>query len=181
MGKTGASPGRFEDHAPMPYSREERIRYARRRGFTLIELLFVVVILGLLAALVIPQFRDSSDQAARAAFVTSGRIFVEAAKRYRLDTGEYLEDAGSGFLPNGFGLYVQESRWVGGTTIGGVWDSAYNRFGITSAVGVHFNGVGETRQDPYMQEIDAVIDNGDLQTGWFRKLAGGRYYYIIAD
>ena len=34
-----------------------------RRAFTLIEILIVVVILGILAAIVIPQFTDASDQA----------------------------------------------------------------------------------------------------------------------
>jgi type II secretion system protein G len=35
-----------------------------KRGFTLIEILIVVVILGILAAIVIPQFSDASDDAA---------------------------------------------------------------------------------------------------------------------
>ena len=39
------------------------IRNQSRKAFTLIEILIVVVILGILAAIVIPQFTDASDQA----------------------------------------------------------------------------------------------------------------------
>ncbi len=35
----------------------------KRNGFTLVEILIVVVILSILAAIVIPQFSDASDQA----------------------------------------------------------------------------------------------------------------------
>ena len=53
--------------------------------------------------------------------------------------------------------------------------------GLTSALGVHFNGMGETRDDAYMSGIDAVVDDGNLSTGGFRKLAGDRYYFILED
>lgn len=40
--------------------------HVARRGFTLIEILIVVVILGILAALVIPQFQTTGDEANQA-------------------------------------------------------------------------------------------------------------------
>ena len=156
-------------------------RRAAATGFTLIEILVVVVILGLLAGIVIAQFVDSRKDAEQTAFVSSGRIFAEAAVRFHLDTGSYPEDSSSGDLPAGFEDYITPNQWVGGTPIGGVWDSENNSFGIISAMGVHFNGTGATRDDAYMQEIDAVVDNGDLATGFFRKIAGDRYYFIVAD
>ena len=152
-----------------------------RQGFTLIEILIVVVILGILASIVIAQFRDASDDAVRATFLINGKTFVESAMRFRLDTGQFLEDSSSGALPAGFEQYVQPEKWVGGTPIGGVWDAELNSFGITSALGVHFNGSGATRDDAYMVQLDAAVDDGDLATGGFRKIAGDRYYFIIAD
>ena len=152
-----------------------------RQGFTLIEILIVVVILGILASIVIAQFRNASDDAVRATFLINGKTFVEAAMRFQLDTGQFLEDSSSGALPAGFEQYVQAEKWVGGTPIGGVWDAELNSFGITSALGVHFNGSGATRDDAYMAQIDAAVDDGDLATGSFRKIAGDRYYFIIAD
>jgi len=152
-----------------------------RQGFTLIEILIVLVILGILASVVIPQFRNASDDAMRATFLINGKTFVESAMRFQLDTGQFLEDSSSGALPAGFEQYVQPEKWVGGTPIGGVWDAELNSFGITSALGVHFNGTGATRDDAYMKEIDSAVDNGDLSSGFFRKLADERYYFVLLD
>jgi prepilin-type N-terminal cleavage/methylation domain-containing protein len=155
-------------------------RLTRRSGFTLIEMLIVMVIIGVLASLVIAQFRNSTDDAARSAFVSSGKAFIEAAQRYQLDYGDFPENADSGVLPAGFGDYVQANYWEGGTPIGGVWDAEKDSFGITSGVGVHFDGTGETRDDAYMQQVDRSIDDGNLTSGGFRKIADDRYYFIVA-
>jgi len=152
-----------------------------RPAFTLIEILVVVVILGILAAVVIPQFIGVSGDVERMAFVSDVRIFVEAAGRYEIDTGQYLEDSASGELPTGFEPYIQEDKWTDVTPIGGVWDAEFESFGIVSALGVHFNGEGETRDDDYMQLIDDIIDDGDLAAGAFQKLDDDRYYYIIEE
>ena len=45
----------------MPFNLSRRVRH----GFTLIEILIVVVILGILAAIVIPQFTDAAAEASR--------------------------------------------------------------------------------------------------------------------
>jgi prepilin-type N-terminal cleavage/methylation domain-containing protein len=162
-------------------SSKQKIRFRNRYGFTLIELMFVIVILGVLASIVLGQFRDMTGDAGRSAFMTSGRIFTEAAMRFQLDTGEYPEDSSSGVLPVGFGDYVQVNRFEGGTPLGGVWDSENNSFGITSAIGVHFDGTGDTKDDAFMMEIDLAMDDGDLGTGRFRQLDADRYYFIIED
>ncbi len=47
-----------------------RIKNRLSRAFTLIEILIVVVILGILAAIVIPQFADASQQAMESSVVT---------------------------------------------------------------------------------------------------------------
>lgn len=153
---------------------------ARRRGFTLIEILIVVVILGVLASIVIASFTTSADDARRGAFADSTRTLAIAIERYRLDTGAWPEDASSGVLPSGFAPYVAEVAFERGTPVGGVWDTELASYGVASAVGVHFDGTGATRDDAYMTPIDVALDDGDLETGRFRRLDADRYYWIVA-
>jgi prepilin-type N-terminal cleavage/methylation domain-containing protein len=151
------------------------------RAFTLIEILIVVLILGILAAVVIPLFVDSSDDARKSAFVSSLKVYMRAEARYRFDNGEYLVDGSSGEVPAGFEDYIDTNNWTSVTPIGGVWDTEFNDSGVVSALGVHFNGEGETRDDAYMQTIDGIVDDGNLATGGFRRLAAGRYYAVIRN
>ena len=159
--------------------------HAPRRSvpaFTLVEVLIVVVILGVLAAIVIPQFADATAQSNRSVFVTNLKAYVKAAQLYRFDTGQYLEDASSGVVPTGFDAYIDAGSWQSETPIGGVWDTEFEGIGdVTSALGVHFDGTGISRDDMYMAQIDELLDDGDLTTGTFRRLAAGRYYFVIAE
>ncbi|MEM7625829.1 MAG: prepilin-type N-terminal cleavage/methylation domain-containing protein [Planctomycetota bacterium] len=159
--------------------------YVPRRpasAFTLVEVLIVVVILGVLASIVIPQFADATAQSNRSVFAANIKEYAKAAQLFRFDTGEYLEDSASGAVPTGFDNYIDATKWQAGTPIGGVWDAEYQDVGgFTSAVGVHFNGTGSTRDDLYMTSIDELIDDGDLAIGVFRRIADGRYYYIIRE
>lgn len=72
-----------------------------RRGFTLIELLVVILIFAILAAVVFAQVGNVTEDSEKAAFITSGRTFAEAAMRYHLDHGAYPDDMSPGQLPPG--------------------------------------------------------------------------------
>ena len=151
-------------------------------AFTLVEILIVVVILGVLAAIVIPQFTSAAEDSRKTVFATNLREFVKGIRLYNLETDLLVADGGSGLVPPGLDPYVDVNKWLAGTPIGGVWDAESNDLGgFPQAVGVHFNGIGMTRDDAFMTEIDAILDDGDLTTGVFRKIAGDRYYFIIDE
>jgi general secretion pathway protein G len=60
-----------------------------RRGFTLVELMVVVVIMGVLAALVVPRLMGRTDDARVLAAKQDIGTFVQALKLYRLDNQRY--------------------------------------------------------------------------------------------
>jgi len=69
-------------------ARPPRHRRAQQ-GFTLIEIMVVVVIMGILAALVVPRLLDRPDQARAVAARQDIATIVQALKLYRLDNGRY--------------------------------------------------------------------------------------------
>lgn len=65
------------------------LRTSTQRGFTLIEIMVVVVIIGVLGAIVVPQFMSRPDQAKVTAARTDIQAISTALEMYRLDTFNY--------------------------------------------------------------------------------------------
>jgi general secretion pathway protein G len=68
---------------------EFRSQASARRGFTLVELLLVLVILGTLAAIVVPKFAGRTEQARLAAAKTQISNFGVALDAFEVDMGYY--------------------------------------------------------------------------------------------
>lgn len=62
---------------------------SRQRGFTLLEIMVVVVILGILAALVVPKVISRPDEARVMAAKQDIASLMQALKLYRLDNQRY--------------------------------------------------------------------------------------------
>ena len=65
------------------------LRHALHKGFTLIELMVVLVIIGVLAALIVPNVLDRADDARVTAAKTDIGNLMQALKLYKLDNQRF--------------------------------------------------------------------------------------------
>ena len=111
-----------------------KIKTRVNRAFTLIEILIVVVILGILAAIVIPQFTDASQQAMESSVVTQLQTLRSQIELHdiqfpltpfeplvqgwdQLTTGDYLQSEPKNPMMNGSPII--DANW--GTGAGWIW------------------------------------------------------------
>ena len=89
----------------------------RKTGFTLVEILIVVIILGILAAIVIPQFTNASTEARWASTSSLLQTLRSQIELYKLQHGDQLPDLVTDWTPlttvttyngNNFGPYMQQ-------------------------------------------------------------------------
>lgn len=144
----------------------------RRRGFSMIELMTVMAVIGLLAALGIPRYRDMKRRAFYANVVSDFNTVRVAAYNYFADNATYPPDGGSGappavlvpYLPEGF-VFENENY----TLDYDVWPSPFNpsQFVI---------GVTVTSKD---QELVNLVAR-NIQAGGMGINVGNGYTYIFA-
>jgi general secretion pathway protein G len=85
------------------------MRTRRVTGFTLVEILIVVVILGILAAIVIPQFTSASQEAIKGALSSQLQTISSQVELYRVRNAGALPDNASETVP--VGVAASETGW----------------------------------------------------------------------
>ena len=99
------------------------VRYrSRKGGFTLVEILIVVIILGILAAIVIPQFTSASQDARKNSLVSQLQTIRSQVELYKL---QHLDK-----LPVGL------NGAAGSTAPATAWAEMINKSDATGATGV---------------------------------------------
>jgi general secretion pathway protein G len=144
------------------------------KGFTLVEILIVVVILGILAAIVIPQFTEASGEAKESRLMQDLQSVRAQIELYKLNH--------NGDLP--------------GSNAGTTWVQAMT--GYTDQYGaIDANGPGTGVYGPYLQKVptnpyvptgvagDSVNEGtastnaqgpGDDTSGWYFNTSGGFFH-----
>ncbi len=123
-----------------------------RAGFTLIELMVVMIILGLLAALVVPKMFGKLEKARTNATYAQIELFGTALDSYRLDVGKYPTSAE--------GLDALISQGSGG----GEWNGPYLRKNEIPL---------DSWGNPYMYESPGKNGDYDLYSYGADKTEGG--------
>ena len=111
-----------------------------RRGFTLVEILIVVIILGILAAIVIPQFTNASNDARKSSLTSQLQTLRSQIQLYAL---QHLDQ----YPP----LLV-----AGGAT---AWDN------MTVKTNADHTTTGTPQFGPYLQAAPANQLNGSVAVG----------------
>ena len=151
----------------------------RHRGFTLIEVLIVVTILGLLAAIVLPNVAAPVQGSKNQTFATQLREFTTAAQMFAIREDRYPEAAAAGQIPLDFREYLPAGAWDNETPLGGHWDIAGSDVNVVFGLGVDY---GPTPPPvALLTEVDVIVDDGDLQTGRFRRLEPGKFYHVMVE
>lgn len=78
----------------------------KKHGFTLIELLIVVAIIGILAAIAVPNFLNAQMRARVARVVSDMKALAMAEEMYQLDNGQYTFDGDCGVGGGEFRSYI---------------------------------------------------------------------------
>ncbi|WP_180079576.1 MULTISPECIES: type II secretion system major pseudopilin GspG [unclassified Acinetobacter] len=103
---------------------QQKIKNMKQQGFTLIEVMVVIVILGVLAALIVPNVMGRGEKAKVDTTAITLKTVAGALKQYKIDNGKYpsMQDGGlnalitkpesaKNWLPDGYlnGQYPKDS------------------------------------------------------------------------
>lgn len=121
-------------------------------GFTLVELLIVVIILGILAAIVVPQFSASSIEAREAALMTDLAALRSAIELYRVQHKE--------IYPGGVAWNDLVTHLTTQTDVDGAAGTDFGPYLRTGIPRNPFNGLNDGT-------VGAIPGTADDSTGWY--------------
>jgi len=151
------------------------VRSSRRasKGFTLVEILIVVIILGILAAIVIPQFSNASTSAKKSNMASQDQTIKSQISLYMLQHND--NPPGNAAQNNGTGPGVLFTQLTGTTDVTGA-----------ATTGVGFGPYLQATPINPLTNSSSVVQNAGLGTaspggtadGWDYNPATGEFHGV---
>lgn len=175
----------FENLTKMPIFQSSMVQHDAEKkgadacqGFTLVELMIAIAIIGLLAAIAIPNYISYRKKAQLSSIIFDLKHFEKGFWAYAIDEGDFPEDSHI-VLPDlpTMARYVDPDMWGKPTLLGGTynWEAppTYSYVGISI-----FEGTAPRKE---FRLLDSMLDDGNLTQGKFRQTSNDRYTYIIDE
>lgn len=136
-----------------------------RRGFTLVEILIVVVILGILAAIVVPQFANASSSAQSSSLKGSLQVIRSQLELYHAQHDSTYPT-----------LVQLNAAW---NVLTSRTDAAGN-VGTTDGVHIYGPYIKKMPINPF-ENSQTVSDTAAAGVGWIYDEATGRVYGVMPE
>jgi len=139
-----------------------------KSGFTLVEILIVVVILGILAAIVIPQFTEASTEAKTSSLCTDLQTMRSQIELYKIQHSDALPSAASVGLVSAMTTQTDADgdAYASGTSTTGPFGPYVQKIPTNS-----FNG-SNTIATGTATTVPIVTDNS---AGWYFNTSSGAF------
>ena len=144
----------------------------KNKAFTLVEILIVVIILGILAAIVIPQFTQASNDARISALQSDLQTCRSQLELYKV---QHLENYPQAIVGNDSAKVIAQltSRTNAAGVVG--TDAANFPFGPYLQQFPNNGFVGDTTKSATITFGTADISPGDATSGWYINTSTGRF------
>lgn len=141
-----------------------------KSGFTLVEILIVVVILGILAAIVIPQFTDASTEAKTSSLCSDLQTVRSQIELYKIQHNDDLPDMTVDLLTGDNALTLV--TLIDGTVVASGADNSYGPY------------LQKIPTNPFNDDASIRIDGaaaGAGTNGWSFNTTTGAFHADTAD
>jgi len=136
-----------------------------KSGFTLVEILIVVVILGILAAIVIPQFSQASSDARNSSVKSNLQMLRSQVELYKIQHADAEPDANS--LTDFTGCMTEKSDVDGTVNASGAYGPYMQRIPV--------NAVND-KSGMSFDNLNGSVPSADNTVGWIYDKDSGRIY-----
>ncbi len=141
-----------------------------KSGFTLVEILIVVVILGILAAIVIPQFTEASTEAKTSSLCTDLQTMRSQIELYKIQHNDDLPGDGDATFTQSLIGYTD----IDGAVAAGPGDNIYGPY-VQKIPTNSFNNLATIEEEA----VDTGLGGGNC--GWHFNNVTGAFHADTAD